>query len=83
LFDRLEGLIACGPPTRSTGQEVIAVHSFAQIVRLRAEDDHVRLRFGDEQWTWAEVVQKAVDRAAALAMPCDKSRVATAGSEEG
>jgi hypothetical protein len=54
------------------------VHSFAQVVRLRAED----VRFGDEQWTRAEVVQEAVDLAAALAILRDKSRIATAGSQK-
>lgn len=41
--------------------------TFAQIVRSRADDQHVGLRFEDEQWTWAQVVQEGTDRAAALA----------------
>lgn len=40
--------------------------TFAQIVRSRAGDGHLGLRFGDQEWTWAEVVQEAADRAAAL-----------------
>jgi fatty-acyl-CoA synthase len=44
-----------------------AVHSFAQIVRSRADDEHIGLRFGDEQWTWAEVTREAAERASALA----------------
>jgi fatty-acyl-CoA synthase len=39
---------------------------FAEIVRSRADDEHVGLRFGDEQWTWAQVVQEGADRAAVL-----------------
>lgn len=41
--------------------------TFAEVVRSRAGDDAVGLRFGDEAWTWAEVVQEAADRAAASA----------------
>lgn len=40
--------------------------TFAEIVRARATDEHVGLRFGDQQWTWKEVVQEAADRAASL-----------------
>jgi len=42
------------------------VGTFARIVRSRADDGHVGLRFGDEEWTWGEVVQAAAARAAAL-----------------
>lgn len=41
--------------------------TYAQIIRLRAEDDRVGLRFEDRSWTWREVVQEAADRAAAVA----------------
>lgn len=40
--------------------------TFAEVVRARAGDDHVGLRFGDESWRWSEVVQESCDRAAAL-----------------
>ncbi|GAA3113455.1 hypothetical protein GCM10017600_60170 [Streptosporangium carneum] len=40
--------------------------TFAEIVRSRADDEHIGLRFGDESWTWAQVVQESADRAAAL-----------------
>lgn len=40
--------------------------TFAQIVRSRADDDHVGLRFDDREWTWADVVTAAAERAAAL-----------------
>jgi fatty-acyl-CoA synthase len=43
------------------------VRTFAEIVRSRAQDEKIGLRFGDRQWTWAEVVQEGADRAAALA----------------
>lgn len=44
--------------------------TFAEIVRSRAGDEHVGLRFGDEQWTWAEVVRQAASRAAVLRELC-------------
>ncbi len=40
--------------------------TFAQIVRSRAGDDRVGLRFGDQEWSWGEVVQESCDRAAFL-----------------
>ncbi|MEV0809909.1 AMP-binding protein [Micromonospora sp. NPDC050200] len=43
------------------------MNTFGQIVRSRAGDQHIALRFGDEQWTWAEVVRESADRAAVLA----------------
>src|SRR5699024_7430880 len=42
------------------------METYAEIVRLRAEDDKLGLRFEDQQWTWREVVQEAADRAAAV-----------------
>ena len=49
--------------------------TFAEIVRSRADDDVVGLRFEDRAWTWAEVVQESADRAALLAgMPTPESR---------
>jgi fatty-acyl-CoA synthase len=50
------------------------VSTFAEIVRSRADDRRIGLRFGDEQWTWAEVVQEAADRAAALAALQEEGR---------
>lgn len=41
--------------------------TFAEVIRSRADDDSVGLRFGDATWTWREVVQESADRAAALA----------------
>ncbi|WP_127782230.1 AMP-binding protein [Rhodococcus sp. X156] len=52
------------------------METFAEIVRSRAGDQAVGLRFGDEQWTWDQVVQESADRAAALAalapVPADR-----------
>lgn len=42
------------------------METFAEIVRSRAEDDKVGLRFEDSSWSWREVVQESADRAAAL-----------------
>ncbi len=41
--------------------------TFAEVVRSRIGDGHVGLRFGDDSWTWGDVVQEAADRSAALA----------------
>ncbi|WP_027944630.1 AMP-binding protein [Amycolatopsis taiwanensis] len=40
--------------------------TFAEIVRARATDDHIGVRFGDEQWRWSEVVAEAAARASIL-----------------
>lgn len=50
------------------------MNTFGHIVRSRADDQHIALRFGDEQWTWAEVVQESADRAAVLAGLRDGNR---------
>jgi fatty-acyl-CoA synthase len=42
------------------------VETFAEIVRSRAGDDAVGLRFEERSWTWAEVVAESAVRAAAL-----------------
>ena len=42
------------------------METYTEIVRSRAEDDKVGLRFEDSSWTWREVVQESADRAAAL-----------------
>jgi fatty-acyl-CoA synthase len=39
----------------------------AELIARRAGDHHVGLRFEDESWTWAEVVQESAARAAFLA----------------
>lgn len=40
--------------------------TYAEIIRSRAEDDKVGLRYEDTSWSWREVVQESADRAAAL-----------------
>lgn len=40
--------------------------TFAQIVRSRAGDDKVGLRFGEDSWTWDDVVGESAARAALL-----------------
>lgn len=40
--------------------------TLAAIVRLREGDQKVGLRFEDDSWTWAQVLQEAADRAALL-----------------
>lgn len=42
------------------------MQTFAEIVRSRADDEHLGLRFGDEEWTWAQIVSESADRGAAL-----------------
>jgi len=42
------------------------VPTFAEIVRSRAEDQEVGLRFEDQEWSWAEVVAQGAVRAALL-----------------
>lgn len=49
--------------------------TLAEIVAARADDPSVGLRFEDQQWTWAQVVQAGADRAALigdLASPRDR-----------
>ncbi len=43
------------------------METFAEVVRLRADDDKTGLLFEDDSWTWREIVQAGADRAAALA----------------
>lgn len=40
--------------------------TFAELLRSRQDDQKVGLRFEDDSWTWAGVVQESADRAAAL-----------------
>lgn len=42
------------------------METFAEIVRSRANDTATGLRFEDDSWTWAEIVQASCDRAAVL-----------------
>ena len=42
------------------------VDTTASLLRARADDDKIGLRFEDRSWTWAEVVQASADRAALL-----------------
>lgn len=51
------------------------LETFARIVCSRVGDDHVGLRFEDQQWTWDEVIREGAARAAAL-------RAAVPGPEE-
>jgi len=44
----------------------VASETFAGLLLERADDDHVGLRFEDESYTWAEVVEAARRRAALL-----------------
>jgi steroid-22-oyl-CoA synthetase len=46
--------------------DAVPASTFADVVRSRADDDHVALRFGDQSWTWSQVVDEAATRAAAL-----------------
>ena len=38
----------------------------AELVARRADDDHLGLRFEDDEWTWREVVSESASRAIAL-----------------
>jgi fatty-acyl-CoA synthase len=42
-------------------------HTFGELVAARSEDDHVGLRFGDDSWTWRELVAEARRRCALVA----------------
>jgi len=42
------------------------LHTVRELLRARAGDDHVALRFEDAAWTWREHVQASLDRAAWL-----------------
>lgn len=42
------------------------MRTYAEVVRSRAQDEHVGLRFEGRSWTWAEVVAEASARAAIL-----------------
>jgi fatty-acyl-CoA synthase len=43
------------------------VGTFADVVRSRAGDEATGLLFGEDRWTWAQVVQESADRASMLA----------------
>lgn len=40
--------------------------TFSELLRGREDDGKIGLRFEEESWTWAQVVQESADRAAAL-----------------
>jgi fatty-acyl-CoA synthase len=48
--------------------------SMADIVRARADDDGIAVRFGNETWTYRQWVQCAADRAALSATMLDATR---------
>lgn len=52
--------------------------TYADLILSRKDDEEVGLRFGDESWTWAQVVDEARVRAAAIAdrvpVPSDRQR---------
>lgn len=50
------------------------METFAAIVRERAGDDAPGLFYGDETWTWRQIVQESADRAAALTAAVDPPR---------
>ena len=45
--------------------------TIADLLLARADDDHIGLRFKDESWTWAEVLDECKVRANLLATICD------------
>src|SRR5690625_1163527 len=55
-----------------------AMTTYADLILSREGDEKVGLRFGDESWTWAEVIDEARIRAAAiearLPKPDDRQR---------
>jgi fatty-acyl-CoA synthase len=51
----------------------VNVNTVASLLRARADDDKVGLRFGGDSWTWAQVVQESADRAALLRSRRDPS----------
>lgn len=57
------GLAEGGSGARYGGR---ALGTFAEILRSRVDDEHVGLRFEDEAWTWAQVVQECADRASVI-----------------
>lgn len=44
----------------------MTARTIADLVVARAHDEHIGLRFEDQQWTWAEVVHECAVRAAVL-----------------
>lgn len=51
-----------------------------QLLRERADDDGVGLKYDDRQWTWAEHVRAATAAAAAVLSVADESRVMHVGT---
>jgi fatty-acyl-CoA synthase len=50
------------------------VSTFAEVVRSRAGDERIGLLFGEDRWTWAQVVQESAGRASVLAALRDGDR---------
>jgi fatty-acyl-CoA synthase len=50
------------------------VITFADVVRSRAGDKATGLLFGEDRWTWAQVVQESADRASVLAAARENDR---------
>ena len=48
--------------------------TFAEVVRSRAGDERIGLLFGEDRWTWAQIVQESADRASVLAALRDGDR---------
>lgn len=44
----------------------MAARTFTEVVRSRAGDDAIGLRFEDQEWTWDDVVRESAQRAALL-----------------
>jgi fatty-acyl-CoA synthase len=59
---------------RVTAPEGGRPRGVAELVRARAEDDNVGLIFGEQSWTWREVVAAAATRAAWLRATLDPER---------
>ncbi len=53
--------------------------TFAEVVRSRAGDPHVGLRFEGREWSWADVVREAETRAATLSTVDTRNRVPHVG----
>ena len=49
--------------------------TFAEVVRSRAGDERIGLLFGEDRWTWAQIVQESADRASVAGRSADRLRV--------
>ena len=57
-----------------TTSESVRAPTVAAMVRARADDDNVGLVFGEQSWTWREVVAEAATRAAWMRATLDPDR---------